>query len=126
MNEQNRGYVCCFLLSQFRVLILKNRCVKLTNIKIYTRKSIVYYGKTKKYLTCDGNRAAAHSMLAVAAIAITPSSTMAEYVEWAASGRTFWPTGAGAGMQSGPVPQGLSWLSSSGCAYDYITSQGCY
>ena len=48
--------------------------------------------KEKKFLTCDGNQAAAHvsSMFTeVAAIyPITPSSTMAEYVdEWAAAGR---------------------------------------
>ena len=41
--------------------------------------------KEKKFITCDGNQAAAH----IAAIyPITPSSTMAEYVdEWAAQGR---------------------------------------
>ncbi len=48
--------------------------------------------KTKKFLTCDGNQAAAHisyMFTEVAAIyPITPSSTMAEYVdEWAAAGR---------------------------------------
>ncbi len=48
--------------------------------------------KTKKFLTCDGNQAAAHisyMFTEVAAIyPITPSSTMAEYVdEWAAVGR---------------------------------------
>ena len=48
--------------------------------------------KQKKFLTCDGNQAAAHisyMFSEVAAISpITPSSTMAEYVdEWAAAGR---------------------------------------
>jgi len=48
--------------------------------------------KSKKFLTCDGNQAAAHiayMFTEVAAIyPITPSSTMAEYVdEWAAAGR---------------------------------------
>ena len=48
--------------------------------------------KQKKFLTCDGNQAAAHiayMFTEVAAIyPITPSTTMAEYVdEWAASGR---------------------------------------
>ncbi len=48
--------------------------------------------KEKKYLTCDGNQAAAHISYMFSEVAaiypITPSSTMAEYVdEWAASGR---------------------------------------
>ena len=48
--------------------------------------------KSKKFLTCDGNQAAAHiayMFTEVSAIyPITPSTTMAEYVdEWAASGR---------------------------------------
>ncbi len=48
--------------------------------------------KEKKFLTCDGNQAAAHisyMFTEVAAIyPITPSTTMAEYVdEWAAAGR---------------------------------------
>jgi len=48
--------------------------------------------KEKKFMTCDGNQAAAHisyMFTEVAAIyPITPSSTMAEYVdEWAAAGR---------------------------------------
>ncbi len=48
--------------------------------------------REKKFLTCDGNQAAAHisyMFTEVAAIyPITPSSTMAEYVdEWAAAGR---------------------------------------
>ena len=48
--------------------------------------------KQKKFITCDGNQAAAHisyMFTEVAAIyPITPSSTMAEYVdEWAAAGR---------------------------------------
>ena len=48
--------------------------------------------KTKKFLTCDGNQAAAHVSYMFSEVAaiypITPSSTMAEYVdEWAAAGR---------------------------------------
>ena len=48
--------------------------------------------KEKKFLTCDGNQAAAHiayMFTEVAAIyPITPSSTMAEYVdEWSAEGK---------------------------------------
>jgi len=48
--------------------------------------------KTKKFLTCDGNQAAAHIAYLFSEVAaiypITPSSTMAEYVdEWAATGR---------------------------------------
>lgn len=48
--------------------------------------------KEKKYLTCDGNQAAAHISYMFSEVAaiypITPSSTMAEYVdEWAAQGR---------------------------------------
>ena len=48
--------------------------------------------KEKKFLTCDGNQAAAHVSYMFSEVAaiypITPSSTMAEYVdEWAASGR---------------------------------------
>ena len=49
-------------------------------------------GKTKKFLTCDGNQAAAHISYMFTEVAgiypITPSSTMAEYVDdWAAAGR---------------------------------------
>ena len=48
--------------------------------------------KEKKFLTCDGNQAAAHVSYMFSEVAaiypITPSSTMAEYVdEWAAAGR---------------------------------------
>ncbi|MDP4239271.1 MAG: pyruvate:ferredoxin (flavodoxin) oxidoreductase [Bacteroidota bacterium] len=48
--------------------------------------------KSKKFLTCDGNQAAAHIAYMFSEVAaiypITPSSTMAEYVdEWAAVGR---------------------------------------
>ena len=47
---------------------------------------------SKKFLTCDGNQAAAHISYMFSEVAaiypITPSSTMAEYVdEWAAAGR---------------------------------------
>ena len=48
--------------------------------------------KTKKFITCDGNQAAAHIAYMFSEVAaiypITPSSPMAEYVdEWAAQGR---------------------------------------
>ena len=48
--------------------------------------------KEKKFLTCDGNQAAAHVSYMFSEVAaiypITPSSTMAEYVDdWAAAGR---------------------------------------
>lgn len=48
--------------------------------------------KDKKFITCDGNEAAAHISYMFSEVAsiypITPSSTMAEYVdEWAAKGR---------------------------------------
>ena len=48
--------------------------------------------KQKKFLSCDGNQAAAHISYMFSEVAaiypITPSSTMAEYVdEWAAAGR---------------------------------------
>ena len=50
--------------------------------------------KEKKFLTCDGNQAAAHVSYMFSEVAaiypITPSSTMAEYVdEWAAAGRKY-------------------------------------
>ena len=48
--------------------------------------------QAKKFITCDGNQAAAHIAYMFSEVAaiypITPSSTMAEYVdEWSASGR---------------------------------------
>lgn len=48
--------------------------------------------KTKKFLTCDGNQAAAHISYMFSEVAaiypITPSSTMAEYVDdWSAAGK---------------------------------------
>ena len=48
--------------------------------------------RKKKFITCDGNQAAAHISYMFSEVAaiypITPSSTMAEYVdEWAAAGR---------------------------------------
>jgi pyruvate-ferredoxin/flavodoxin oxidoreductase len=48
--------------------------------------------KEKKFITCDGNYAAAHVSYMFSEVAciypITPSSTMAEYVdEWAANGK---------------------------------------
>ncbi len=48
--------------------------------------------KEKKFLTCDGNQAAAHVSYMFSEVAaiypITPSSTMAEYIDdWAAAGR---------------------------------------
>ena len=66
-----------------------HRCEK------FDKQTITYsntMSKEKKFLTCDGNQAAAHisyMFTEVAAIyPITPSSTMAEYVdEWVAQGR---------------------------------------
>ena len=55
--------------------------------------------KQKKFITCDGNQAAAHISYMFSEVAaiypITPSSTMAEYVdEWAAaktsSAKQYW------------------------------------
>ncbi len=48
--------------------------------------------KQKKFITCDGNYAASHISYMFSEVAciypITPSSTMAEYVdEWAANGK---------------------------------------
>lgn len=48
--------------------------------------------KQKNFLTCDGNQAAAHIAYMFSEVSaiypITPSSTMAEYIdEWSASGR---------------------------------------
>ena len=63
--------------------------------------------KEKKFITCDGNQAAAHISYMFSEVAaiypITPSSTMAEYVdEWAAQGRKniFGETGLVQEMQS--------------------------
>ena len=47
--------------------------------------------KQKKFITCDGNQATAHISYMFSEVAaiypITPSSTMAEYVdEWAVAG----------------------------------------
>ena len=58
-----------------------------TNINILLKMA-----KEKKFITCDGNQAAAHISYMFSEVAaiypITPSSTMAEYVdEWAAQGR---------------------------------------
>ena len=49
-------------------------------------------GKEKKFITCDGNTAAAHVAYMFSEVAaiypITPSSPMAEHVdEWAVAGR---------------------------------------
>lgn len=65
--------------------------------------------KKKNYLTCDGNQAAAHIAYMFSEVAIypiTPSSTMAEYIdEWAAAGRKHFRaacTGTGDAMRSRP------------------------
>ena len=55
-------------------------------------KQQIVMAREKKFLTCDGNQAAAHISYMFSEVAaiypITPSSTMAEYVdEWAAAGR---------------------------------------
>jgi len=66
----------------------QNQCKLLTK-KNNNKK---FMAKQKKFLTCDGNQAASHIAYMFSETAsiypITPSSTMAEYVdEWAASGR---------------------------------------
>ena len=60
--------------------------------KLNTYNFLSCMTKEKKYLTCDGNQAAAHVAYMFSEVAaiypITPSSTMAEYVdEWASAGR---------------------------------------
>ena len=66
----------------------------------------------KKFITCDGNYAAAHIAYLFSEVAaiypITPSSTMAELVdEWAAQGRKniFGETVKVVEMQLRPVPR---------------------
>ena len=59
---------------------------------LYLNRLHTTMSKEKKFLTCDGNQAAAHVSYMFSEVAaiypITPSSTMAEYVdEWAAAGR---------------------------------------
>ena len=62
------------------------------HLKIYPFNKLQFNLMSKKFLTCDGNQAAAHISYMFSEVAaiypITPSSTMAEYVdEWAAAGR---------------------------------------
>ena len=74
----------------------------------------------KKFITCDGNYAAAHIAYMFSEVAaiypITPSSTMAELVdEWAAQGRKniFGETVRVVEMQSeGAVRPSIVWLNS--------------
>ncbi len=71
----------------FFVFILTSQCfLRKYFLTKYNRMS------NKKFITCDGNQAAAHVSYIFSEVAaiypITPSSNMAEYVdEWAASGR---------------------------------------
>ena len=65
--------------------------VGMANVYVKSNNNI-FMSKSKEFLTCDGNQAAAHvsyMFTEVAAIyPITPSSTMAEYVDdWSAAGR---------------------------------------
>ena len=77
----------------------------------------------KKFITCDGNQAAAHISYMFSEVAaiypITPSSTMAEYVdEWAAQGRKniFGETVLVQEMQSeGGAAGAVSRFTSGGC-----------
>ena len=84
--------------------------------------------KQKKFLTCDGNQAAAHISYMFSEVAaiypITPSSTMAEYVdEWAAAGRKniFGETVLVQEMQSEGGAAG-SWFFAGWCINDYLYS----
>jgi pyruvate-ferredoxin/flavodoxin oxidoreductase len=59
---------------------------------IFNYKEDRHMAKAKKFITCDGNYAAAHIAYMFSEVAaiypITPSSTMAEYIdEWAAGGK---------------------------------------
>ena len=71
--------------------------------------------KEKRFITCDGNEAAAHVSYMFSEVAaiypITPSSPMAEHVdEWAARGRkNLW--GQNVSVQE---------IASGRCAYHYI------
>ncbi len=81
-------------------IAIKTTAIKPDEIKENKRKdqnisnliTLITMSKAKQFLTCDGNQAAAHisyMFTEVAAIyPITPSSTMAEYVDdWSAAGR---------------------------------------
>lgn len=86
--------------------------------------------KQKKFLTCDGNQAAAHISYMFSEVAaiypITPSSTMAEYVdEWAAAGRKniFGETVLVQEMQSeGGACRSSSWFFAGRCVNDNLYS----
>ncbi len=86
--------------------------------------------KQKKFITCDGNQAAAHISYMFSEVAaiypITPSSTMAEYVdEWAAAGRKniFGETVLVQEMQSeGGAAGAVHGSSASRCADYYLHS----
>ena len=90
--------------------------------------------KQKKFLTCDGNQAAAHISYMFSEVAaiypITPSSTMAEYVdEWAAAGRKniFGETVLVQEMQSEGGAAGAvhGSLQAGALTTTYTASQGC-
>ena len=90
--------------------------------------------KEKKFITCDGNQAAAHISYMFSEVAaiypITPSSTMAEYVdEWAAQGRKniFGETVLVQEMQSEGGAAGAvhGSLQAGALTTTYTASQGC-
>lgn len=91
--------------------------------------------KTKKFITCDGNYAAAHIAYMFSEVSciypITPSSTMAEYVdEWAANGRKniFGDTVEVVEMQSEAGAAGAvhGALQAGSLATTYTASQGLF
>ena len=78
----------------------------------------------KKFITCDGNQAAAHIAYMFSEVAaiypITPSSPMAEHVdEWSAQGRInlFGDTVKGRWCR-----RCRAWLTAGRCTYHYIHS----
>ena len=88
--------------------------------------------KEKKFITCDGNYAAAHIAYMFSEVSaiypITPSSTMAEYIdEWAANGRKniFGETVKVVEMQSEAGAAGADALAETGKGFSqYLTVVG--
>ncbi len=83
--------------------------------------------KEKKFITCDGNEAAAHVSYMFSEVAaiypITPSSPMAEHVdEWAARGRkNLWGQNVSVQeMQSEAGAAGAVHLSPGWCSHHHI------
>jgi len=85
-------YFCSNFVSRFVMTTLHPISIRNIKGKSNNNKYHTIMAKEKIYLTCDGNQAAAHIAYMFSEVAviypITPSSTMAEYVdEWAAAGR---------------------------------------